>query len=114
LINDIVIVVDDVVANNVENLKMKLTDKDGDYLTVSPKYHPGSFMVIQSQYEKMMSEDVKSIEITFSITVQSGGPSIQRTTDIGAYQGDQPLALHQRPHDLEGLYQIVENLHPLS
>ncbi|WP_340067300.1 hypothetical protein [Ascidiimonas aurantiaca] len=72
---DIVIVIDDVVANNVENLKMKLTDTRGDYFTVSPKYHPGSFMVKQSQYEKMMSEDIKSIEITFSYNSEHKGKS---------------------------------------
>ncbi|WP_421807404.1 hypothetical protein [Flagellimonas sp.] len=70
---DIVIVVDDIVANNLENLKMKLTDTNGDDLTVSPKYHPGSFMVKQSQYEKMMSDDVKSIEITFSYNSEHKG-----------------------------------------
>jgi len=72
---DIVIVIDDVVANNVENLKMKLTDIRGDYFTVSPKYHPGSFIVKQSQYEKMMSEDIKSIEITFSYNSEHKGKS---------------------------------------
>jgi len=63
---DMVIVIDDIVANNIENLKIKLKNMDGDYLTITPKYHPGSLLIKQSQYETIMSEDIKSIEIIFS------------------------------------------------
>lgn len=62
---DLIVVINDEVVTNLQNLKLIInSDKDGSI--ISPLYHPGSLVLTSKQYEVLISDTTKSIELSFA------------------------------------------------
>lgn len=62
---DMVVTINQVVANTVQGLSLKLKDDKGNTSTIYPEYHPGSLKFKKSDYEALMSSENSLIVLKF-------------------------------------------------
>lgn len=70
---DFVLVVDGtIITGGVSNLRMLVKNDNKEY-RISAKYYPGSLTLNNSDYEKLISSNTTTIELSFSVVVEQKG-----------------------------------------
>ncbi|PKP15184.1 MAG: hypothetical protein CVU07_11070 [Bacteroidetes bacterium HGW-Bacteroidetes-23] len=78
---DLIIVIDESVKTSVANLTITVENSEGDF-SIFPRYHAGSLRMSQSIFDKIISEDTKSVKITFMTNYFFKGKLNQRFYEI--------------------------------